>query len=257
MCDKISNISIVDNAPCYDISSALYLIPVGLSDAPLANVMPELNFEIVKQIKYFVVENVRTARRFLKRCCPAIDINALTFSVLNTRTNLSDTLLLESMLKPLSKGEAVGLMSEAGCPAVADPGSALVALAHKKSFDVIPLVGPSSILMALMASGFNGQGFTFNGYLPIDSKERAEKLRYIETQAVKRNITQIFIETPYRNQKMFETICSTLSPSTGLCVACNITDRQQEFIHTTTVGQWRKSKMNLDKQPAIFCIGRL
>jgi len=240
-----------------NIAPALYLIPVGLSDAPLLRVLPTYNLQIIRHIRHYVVENVRTARRFLKRCYPDIDINGLTFSVLNTHTDFKDTAILEAMLEPLKQGEAVGLMSEAGCPAVADPGSALVAMAHKRGLRVEPLVGPSSILMSLMASGFNGQGFAFNGYLPIDSRERTEKIRQLENLAVRKNMTQIFIETPYRNCKMLEALCDTLRPDTGLCVAVAITDPQQEFIRTALVAEWRHNKIELTKQPAIFLIGKI
>lgn len=233
------------------IAAALYLIPVNISDAPLASVLPEGNIHIVSEIKYFIVENLRTARRFLKRCDRNIDIDSLTFHELNRHTDPRD---VASFLEPLRQGKAIGVMSEAGCPAVADPGADVVAVAQREGLKVIPLVGPSSILMALMASGFNGQGFCFNGYLPIDDSQRKNAIRKLETEARQRDLTQIFIETPYRNSRMLRTLCDTLHGNTTICVARDITDPESESIITLPASKWKEKKINLDKHPAIFLI---
>lgn len=234
---------------------ALYLIPVGMSDAPLGDVLPEGNLNIVRGIRIFIVENVRNARRFLKRCDPAIDISALTFHELNRHT---DTSQVNTFLDPLRHGVPVGLMSDAGCPAVADPGAIAVAVAQREGFRVKPLVGPSSILMALMASGFNGQGFAFHGYLPIDEGERAAALRCLEAESRRHDMTQIFIETPYRNDRMLRFLADTLSPQTMLCVACDITAPQSESIRSMPAARWRalldRKAPDFDKRPAIFLI---
>ena len=233
------------------LSPALYLVPVNISDAPLRDTLPEGNLEILRGLHHIIVENVRTARRFLKRCDPGFDIGAVTFYELNRHT---DPMEVSSYLDPLRRGEPVGVMSEAGCPAVADPGSLPVSIAQREGLKVVPLVGPSSILMALMASGFNGQGFTFNGYLPIEPKERERKLKDLEVLARKHDLTQIFIETPYRNNRMVESLAKTLRPDTLLCVACDITDPERESIVTRQAGKWRTAKYDYDKRPAIFLI---
>ena len=233
------------------LSPALYLVPVNISDAPLRDTLPEGNLEILRGLHHIIVENVRTARRFLKRCDPGFDIGAVTFYELNRHT---DPMEVSSYLDPLRRGEPIGVMSEAGCPAVADPGSLPVSIAQREGFKVVPLVGPSSILMALMASGFNGQGFTFNGYLPIEPKERERKLKDLEVLARKHDLTQIFIETPYRNNRMVESLAKTLRPDTLLCVACDITDPERESIVTRPAGKWRTAKYDYDKRPAIFLI---
>lgn len=233
------------------IVAALYLIPVNISDAPLHDVLPDGNSVLLKGIRHFIVENVRTARRFLKRIDPAFDIASTTFYELNRHTDPAE---VSSFLDALRKGEPVGVMSEAGCPAVADPGALAVSIAQREGLKVVPLVGPSSILMALMASGFNGQGFSFNGYLPIDSKERERKLKELEATSKKADMTQIFIETPYRNNKMIESLISTLRGDTLVCVACDITDPEKETIKTMPASRWRKASYDFDKRPAIFLI---
>lgn len=233
------------------IEAALYLIPVNISDAPLHDVLPDGNSVLLKGIRHFIVENVRTARRFLKRIDPAFDIASTTFYELNRHTDPAE---VSSFLDALRKGEPVGVMSEAGCPAVADPGALAVSIAQREGLKVVPLVGPSSILMALMASGFNGQGFSFNGYLPIDSKERERKLKELEATSKKADMTQIFIETPYRNNKMIESLISTLRGDTLVCVACDITDPEKETIKTMPASRWRKASYDFDKRPAIFLI---
>lgn len=234
-----------------ELKAALYLIPVSISDAPLRDTLPAGNLNILKQLRHLIVENVRTARRFLKRCDPGFDIGAVTFYELNRHTDLNE---VSSYLEPLRHGEPVGVMSEAGCPAVADPGSLPVSIAQREGLRVIPLVGPSSILMALMASGFNGQGFTFNGYLPVDEKERERRLKELENMSRKNDITQIFIETPYRNNRMVESLVKTLRGDTLICVACDITDPENESILTMPVSRWKTARYDYNKRPAIFLI---
>ncbi|MDE6682544.1 MAG: SAM-dependent methyltransferase, partial [Muribaculaceae bacterium] len=190
-----------------ELKPALYLIPVNISDAPLNDVIPSGNLAVVKGIRHLIVENIRTARRFLKRWDRSFDIDAITFYELNGHTDLKN---ISTYLDPLRRGEPVGVMSEAGCPAVADPGSAVVEIAQREKLKVVPMVGPSSILMSLMASGFNGQGFAFNGYLPIDEKDRLRAVRELESIAGKRGQTQIFIETPYRNNRMVKFLADNL-----------------------------------------------
>lgn len=229
---------------------ALYLIPSTMSDAPVREVLPPANLDVVRGIRHFVVENVRTARRFIKRCDPSINIDELTFTTLNTRTPREE---IASMLAPLRQGHPVGVISEAGCPAVADPGSDLVAAAHIEGFAVKPLVGPSSILMALMGSGFNGQSFAFNGYLPIQKPERTAKFRQLENLIVHHHQTQIFIETPYRNNALVADLIASLPGHLRLCIAIDITGPGEKIL-THTLAQWAKIKPNLDKIPTIFLL---
>ncbi len=229
----------------------LYLIPTVLSDsAPLAQVLPSGNAAIVAQLKHFIVENVRTARRFLKQVDRNIDIDALTFYELNQHTDLAQ---IGGYLRPLEQGEDVGIISEAGCPAIADPGADVVALAQQHGVKVVPLVGPSSILLSLMASGFNGQSFAFHGYLPIDKNDRAQRLKLLERRIYTENQTQIFIETPYRNRQMVDDLCRILQPQTKLCIASNITGTT-ENIRTRTIAHWKKSLPDIGKVPCIFLI---
>lgn len=234
-----------------ELKVALYLIPVTISNAPLCDTLPAGNLEILKQLRHIIVENVRTARRFLKRCDPGFDIGSVTFYELNRHTDPAE---VSGYLEPLRKGEAVGVMSEAGCPAVADPGALPVSIAQSEGLRVIPLVGPSSILMALMASGFNGQGFSFNGYLPVDEKERERKIRDLENASRKNDMTQIFIETPYRNNRMVESLAKTLRGDTLICVACDITDPENETIMTMPASKWKNARYDYNKKPAIFLL---
>lgn len=228
----------------------LYLFPVPLSDVPPRQVLPGSNLELLLGIRYFVVENLRSARRFLKACDRSIDINALEFTELSEHTPAGE---VDAMLEPMERGFSIGVISEAGCPAVADPGADLVAAAQRRGYDVVPLVGPSSILMSLMASGFNGQCFTFNGYLPIDAAARSRRLRDMQ-QAIRRDrCTQIFIETPYRNNRLIEELCRTLPGDMLLCVASDISGPRQR-ITTRRIDQWRKLKPDYDKIPAIFLL---
>ena len=231
------------------IEKALYLFPVNISDAPLTGVLPAINLEIVKEIKYFIVENVRTARRFLKKCNPGIDISSLTFYELNGHTQERE---VSAFLQPLRLGSAMGLMSEAGCPGVADPGALPVSIAQEEGLRVIPLSGPSSILMSLMASGLNGQRFAFHGYLPVDTKEREFKIKELENQSRRDDMTQIFIETPYRNSKMLESLLKTLRGDTRLCVATGVTDPEKEKIMTKSISQWHETGYNIEKVPTVF-----
>lgn len=231
-------------------TGTLYLFPVGLSDVSLDRVLPAYNLEEIKKVKFFIVENVRTARRFLKKCDRSIDIDSLTFFVLNQHTKPEE---IETFIKPLSGGNDMGIISEAGCPAIADPGADVVAIAQRKGYRVVPLVGPSSILMALMGSGFNGQSFAFQGYLPIEASARSHKFKEIENLIVRNNQTQIFIETPYRNNKLIEEMIKVLPRQLKLCVASDITGERESII-TRNIGEWAKSKYDYGKVPTIFLL---
>jgi len=228
----------------------LYLVPTSLGETDFNSILPAQNTEIVTALRHFIVEDVRTARRFLKKTNPAIDIDMLTFYVLNQHTSPEE---LSGFLKPMFDGNDMGVLSEAGCPAIADPGADVVAIAQRNNFTVIPLVGPSSILLALMASGFNGQSFAFVGYLPIQPADRAKTLHKLEGRAYSENQSQIFIETPYRNMKMLEEILQTCQPATRLCIAADIT-LSTEFIKTKSVKDWKSQLPDLNKRPCIFII---
>jgi 16S rRNA (cytidine1402-2'-O)-methyltransferase len=232
--------------------AALYLIPVLLGDTSVERVIPEFNKRIVSELKFFIVENIRSARRFMKKCDPGIDIDSLTFYELNKHTNKKD---IEGYLAPMKSGNSMGVISEAGCPAIADPGAEVVAIAQKKGYKVVPLVGPSSLLMAVMASGFNGQSFAFHGYLPIDSSKRVSKIKYLEMQSYKDDQTQLFIETPYRNQKLAEDIIENCKPHTQLCIAMNISC-DDEWIVTKSVKSWKGNLPDMQKTPTVFLIYR-
>lgn len=229
---------------------ALYLIPVTLGDTPIEKVLPSYNKEVILGIKHFIVEDIRSARRFLKKVEQSIDIDSLTFYPLNKHTSPEE---LSGYLKPLTAGQSMGVISEAGCPAIADPGADVVAIAQRKGLKVVPLVGPSSILLAVMGSGFNGQSFAFHGYLPIEPGERAKKLRMLEQRAYTEKQTQLFIETPYRNHKMVEDILQNCRPQTKLCIAANLTC-EGEYIKTRTVKEWRNRVPDLSKIPCIFLL---
>jgi len=227
----------------------LYLIPSFLGSENPKDVFPDLNREIVSTLKYFIVEEERTARRFLKKIVHEIVIDDLHFSILNEHTK---SISIVEFLNPCSD-HSVGMISEAGVPCVADPGALVVKMAHEKGIEVVPLVGPSSILMALMASGMNGQSFAFNGYLPIQSNERAQKLRFFERRSELEYQTQIFIETPYRNIQLFDDIIKYCNPDTFLCIACDITLPSQ-IINTLTIKEWKMKKPDIHKRPSIFCL---
>lgn len=235
------------------METALYLLPVGLSDALPESVIPSGNIEILKQLKFFVVENLRTARRWIKRCDPSFSFEGVEMIELSEHTPQRE---IAEMLEPLRNGNPIGVMSEAGCPAVADPGADIVAMAQSEGLKVVPLVGPSSILMSLMASGFNGQSFCFHGYLPIDEKEKRQTLLRLERESEKENRTQIFIETPYRNNKLLKLMADTLAPDTAVCVASDITDPQKESVVSKTAAKWRTADYDYAKRPAIFLIYR-
>lgn len=232
------------------MQASLFLIPVTLGDTEHRRVLPEYNLEVIRGIRHFVVENVRTARRFLKKADPAIVIDDLTFYELNKHTSPE---VVAGYLAPLAKGESVGVISEAGCPAVADPGADVVSIAQRKRYPVVPLVGPSSIILSVMASGFNGQSFAFHGYLPIDANERMNVIKKLEGRIYSENQTQLFIETPYRNQKLVEELIKLCRPSTKLCIASNITCAD-EFIQTRPVKDWAGKVPDLAKKPTIFLI---
>jgi 16S rRNA (cytidine1402-2'-O)-methyltransferase len=232
------------------LDAVLYLFPVGLSEAPLSTVLPQHNLELLRQVKYFVVENIRTARRFLKSVDRTIDINSLEFVELNEHTPAAD---VPSMLAPLERGEAMGVLSEAGCPAVADPGADLVAVAQRRGFKVVPLVGPSSILLALMGSGFNGQSFAFMGYLPIEDGARSRRLKDMQRRITAERQTQIFIETPYRNNKLIVELAAKLPGDMLLCVASDITGEHQD-IRTMPLHRWSRSQYDYNKRPTIFLL---
>lgn len=229
---------------------SLYLIPVTLGETSVEQVLPSYNKDIILQIKHFIVENVRSARRFLKKVDRDINIDELTFYELNKHTKPGD---IEGYLQPITNGFHIGIISEAGCPAVADPGSDIVAIAQRKNYKVVPLVGPSSILLSLMASGFNGQSFSFQGYLPVEASDRVKRLKQLEHYIYHDHQTQIFIETPYRNQKLVEDILKHCTPSTKLCIAMNITC-DNEYIRTLTVKQWEKQLPDMAKQLCIFLL---
>lgn len=232
------------------METALYLLPVTLGDTPVEQVLPAYNKEIILGIKHFIVEDVRSARRFLKKVEASINIDELTFYPLNKHTSPDD---LSGYLKPLQEGHSMGVISEAGCPAVADPGADVVAMAQRKNLKVVPLVGPSSIILSVMGSGFNGQSFAFHGYLPIEAADRIKHLKELEGRIYSENQTQLFIETPYRNNKMMEDIVKTCRPQTKLCIAANITC-EGEYIHTKTIREWKGHLPDLTKVPCIFLI---
>lgn len=233
------------------MSPALYLIPVTLGPTAIDKVLPAYNREVILGIRHFIVEEIRTARRFFKAVERSIDIDSLTFYEMGKH---ADANRFSQFLAPLRKGESVGVISEAGCPAVADPGADIVAIAQREGLQVVPLVGPSSILLAVMASGFNGQSFAFHGYLPIDSAQRSKRLKQLEARARAEKQTQLFIETPYRNAKLFADILSACSPQTKLCVAAGLTT-DDEYIRTRTLKEWKQKGLpDLGKIPAIFLI---
>lgn len=216
------------------------------------DVLPEAVAKTIEMIDYYIVENEKTARKHIKKILPEKKQPTLHISILNKHTDAQE---YNRMLEPCLSGINVGLMSEAGCPAVADPGAAIAKIAHQKGIQVVPLVGPSSILMAMMASGFNGQSFAFNGYLPIDKSDKKSALKNFEKISMDRNQSQIFIETPYRNNKLFEDLIQLLSADTYLCIATDIT-LPTEYIKTKRISEWKKSKIDLHNRPTIFVIHR-
>ena len=233
-----------------DLKGKLYLIPTTLGENEPLEVMPYSVRKMVELIDHYVVENEKSARRFIKKITPKKSQPSLTMMKLDKYTEELET---RSYLDVCEQGISVGLLSEAGVPAVADPGATIVKLAHEKGIQVVPLVGPSSILMALMASGMNGQNFAFNGYLPIDKADRKKAIKELERLSKDKNQSQIFIETPYRNEKMFSELKATLTPNTLLCIAADIT-LPEEYIKTYTIADWKRQSPDLHKRPAIFII---
>ncbi len=228
----------------------LYLIPTTLGDTAPLEVLPISVKKVIELVDDYIVENEKTARHFIKKISSGKSQPSLNINVLNKFTQESE---LPSFLDACEQGKPVGLLSEAGCPGIADPGTDVVKIAHKKNIQVVPLVGPSSILLAMMASGMNGQNFAFNGYLPIDNSERRKALKDLERESFSKNSSQVFIETPYRNNKMLEEICVALSPATNVCVASDIT-LPTEYIKTQTIKEWNHTKVDLHKRPTIFII---
>lgn len=228
----------------------LYLIPALLGPVAPERVLPSFNLDIIFRLNEFIVEEERTARRFLRSIGYTRSFDEVTLHVLNEHTKDEDT---PAYLQSAKDGHDLGLLSEAGTPCIADPGSAIVRQAHLAGIIVVPLVGPNSLLLALMASGLNGQYFTFHGYLPAKTDERAQKLKVLEKEAYSKHVTHLFIETPYRNMQLLESIIQHCRPSTLLCIACDIT-LETEFIATKTVGEWKKKLPALGKRPTVFLI---
>lgn len=231
----------------------LYLIPTTLGENDPMEVLPQTVKRAIDFIDHYIVENEKTARRFIKAVNAQKVQAELNISLLNKHTEVSEHY---AMIKPCLEGINVGLMSEAGCPGVADPGAVIVKIAHEKGIQVVPLVGPSSILLAMMASGMNGQSFAFNGYLPIDKSDKKSALKNFEKMSSDKNQSQIFIETPYRNNKLLEDILSALQPNTHLCIAADIT-LPTEYIKTLRVADWKKTKVDLHNRPTIFIIYKM
>ena len=228
----------------------LFLIPTVIApDTALQVLTPQIP-DTVNTLTYFLVENVRTARRFLSSIKVAQPIDSLDFQLLDKRTAIEE---IPPLFRPVFRGHDMGILSEAGCPGVADPGAKAVAYAHQHDVQVIPLVGPSSILLALMASGLSGQSFAFHGYLPIDKGERKQAIKKLEKEAIQRQQTQIFMETPYRNQQLLGDILSCCQKSTRLCIARNVT-APDELIRTKTIQQWEKISIDLHKVPTVFLL---
>ncbi|GAA4378209.1 SAM-dependent methyltransferase [Hymenobacter koreensis] len=230
----------------------LYLIPTVLADDTATQVLPPQIAERVASLSYFLVENARTARRFIKQVAPAQIIEELRIAVIDKDS--TDAQVRAALQPVLKDGLDVGVISEAGCPGIADPGAALAQEAHRLGLKVVPLVGPSSLLLALMGSGMNGQSFAFHGYLPIERAKRAAAIKQLERTAVQQRQTQLFIETPYRNGQLLEDLLANLQPTTRLCIAANLT-APNEYLRTDTVAGWRGKLPELHKQPAVFLIG--
>ncbi|MFD0797702.1 SAM-dependent methyltransferase [Maribacter chungangensis] len=228
----------------------LYLIPTTLGDSPPLEVLPISIKRAIESIDHYIVENEKTARNFIKKMSPRKSQPSLQLFALNKFTEATE---IPSFVEPCLNGYDMGILSEAGCPGIADPGASVVKIAHQKHIQVIPLVGPSSIVLALMASGLNGQNFAFNGYLPIEATERRKEIKRLEKKSRDEQQSQIFIETPYRNNKLLEELHKTLTGTTNVCVACDLT-LNTEFISTRTASEWKKEKIDLHKRPAIFIV---
>lgn len=232
------------------MSAKIYLIPTTLGNSPVENVIPQYVVDIINQTNHYIVENIKTARRYLIKAGIKTKIDDLTFFELNKHTPVEN---YELFLNPIKENKNIGIISEAGTPGVADPGADIVSMAHRKNIPVVPLVGPSSILLSVMASGLNGQNFAFVGYIPVKKHERIKKLKELEKRSKLENQTQLFIETPYRNQHLLNDILTTCNPETMLCIAADIT-LESEFIKTKKIKDWRKGLPDLKKRPAIFLI---
>ncbi|MDX5418719.1 MAG: SAM-dependent methyltransferase [Hymenobacteraceae bacterium] len=233
-------------------TGTLYLIPTILADDTADQVISPQVKDTVRNLSYFIVENLRTARRYVKSICPELVIEQLNFVQVDKDATPAQ---VQASLKPLlEQGIDAGIISEAGCPGIADPGAEVVKYAHQKGIRVVPFAGPSAILLSLMASGFNGQRFSFHGYLPIEKGPRLQALRNLEKEMLQRDQTQIFMETPYRNNKLLEDLIQHLSGSTRLCIAANITSPEHEFIQTKTIAEWKGKLPDIHKQPAVFLI---
>jgi len=231
------------------MAGILYLIPCALGDTPAELVLPQHVMEVARRLKYFVVEQPKTARQFISSLRPEHPIRSLHFSSLNEHTDPRE---LPGMIAPLEAGEDLGIISEAGCPGIADPGADLILLAHRKGIRVVPMVGPSSILLSLMASGLNGQCFAFHGYLPIAEPERNKAIVALEAESTKRKQTQLFIETPYRNEKLFNALLAHCHPRTLLCVATDISLPSEQIL-TRSIAQWKSHPVpRLNKRPSMF-----
>jgi len=228
--------------------ATLFLIPTTLGDSKTTDVFPEIVREVVSKIDFYIVENEKTARKFIKLICPKKKQAELTIFQLDKHDKSA---FLNEFMQPLLQGKDMGLLSEAGLPAIADPGSLVVALAHKNAIPVKPLVGPSSLLLALMASGLNGQKFAFQGYLPKESGELKKRLKYLEQVSLRENMAQLFIETPYRNHKMLDSLLKYLHPNTLLTIATDLT-LPTEFVKTLPVKAWKKQQLDLHKRPTVF-----
>lgn len=227
------------------------MLPCPIGDGAVWDVLPAANLEVMRSLDYFIVENVRTARRFLSKAGIGRPIDELEFAELNEHTRPED---VAALVRPLEQGRSAGVISEAGVPGIADPGAEVAALCHSRGIRVVPLVGPSSIVMALMASGLNGQSFAFNGYLPVKPPERTRAIRSLERRAQSERQSQIFIETPYRNARLFDDLLVACAPGTMLTVAADIT-APDEFIRTASIADWKRSpRPDINKRPAIFII---
>ncbi|MFD2200232.1 SAM-dependent methyltransferase [Shivajiella indica] len=228
----------------------IFLIPTVLAEGTAEDVISPQVKEVIKNTHYFLVENIRTARRFISSLKLGISIEELNFEILDKKTKGQE---LERIMQPVFEGNDMGIMSEAGCPGIADPGSLAVAYAHEKGIQIVPVSGPSAMFLVLMGSGFNGQSFAFHGYLPIDKKERIQVIKTLESESLRTKRTQIFMETPFRNNHLFEDLINTLHPGTKLCIGKNLT-APDEYIKTKTVQNWKKEKIDLHKIPAVFAL---
>lgn len=239
-----------ENLSAKERKGKLYLLPTTLGDGDPMQVLPVYVKEIIEKLDYFIVENEKTARRFIKTILPEKSQPSLQLSLLNKRTTPEE---IPTFLTPCNQGIDVGILSEAGCPGIADPGADVVRIAHQQDIQVVPMVGPSSILLTMMASGMNGQNFAFHGYLPIDKSARKNEIKKLERLSLEHNQAQIFIETPYRNEQLLKDLVSYLSPNTSLCIGCDVT-LKTEYIKTQPISAWKKTPTHLHKRPALFIL---